>query len=121
MSLLDLYRSPSQIQDDFLSFSQNFELTLERLSENNPYLLVTTGGFNAKLRHCYSHDTYTFAGISVENVASQFGLHQIIKAPMHILENSSLCIDLALTSQPNLRNLPFTTSKPSPTNYLREI
>ena len=34
-----LYRSPSQTQDDFLSFSQNFELTLEKLSENNPTYL----------------------------------------------------------------------------------
>ena len=31
-----LYRSPSQAQDNFLIFSQNFELTLEKLSENNP-------------------------------------------------------------------------------------
>ena len=46
-----LYRSPSQTQDDFLSFSQNFELTLEMLSENNPYLLVDIDDFNAKLRH----------------------------------------------------------------------
>ena len=67
-----LYRSPSQIQDDFLSFSENFELTLEKLSEINPYLLVAIGDFNAKLRHWYSQDTNTFEGISVENVASQF-------------------------------------------------
>ena len=71
-----LYRSPSQSQDDFLSFSQNFELTLEKLSENNPYLVVAIGDFNAKLRHWYSQGTNTFEGISVENVASQFVLHQ---------------------------------------------
>ena len=86
---LALYRSPSQTQDDFLSFSQNFELTLETLSKNKPYVLVATGDFNAKLTHWYSQDTNTFKGISVENVASQFGLHQIIKEPTHILENSS--------------------------------
>ena len=33
---------------------------------------------------------------------SQFGLHQIINEPAHILENSSSCIDLIFTSQPNL-------------------
>ena len=100
--LVALYRSPSQTQDDFLSFSQNFELTLETLSKNKPYVLVATGDFNAKLTHWYSQDTNTFKGISVENVVSQFGLHQIIKEPTHILENSSSCIDLVFTSQPNL-------------------
>ena len=84
-----LYRSPSQTQDDFLFFSQNFGLTLEKLSENNPYLLVAIGDFNEKLRHWYSQDTNTFEGISVKEVAPQFELHQIIKEPMHILENSS--------------------------------
>ena len=57
-----LYRSPSQTQDDFLLFSQNFELTLEKLSENNPYLLAAIGDFNAKLRHWYSEDTNTLEG-----------------------------------------------------------
>ena len=72
-------------------FSQNFELTMKKVSENNPYLLVAIGDFiNAKLGHWYSQDT---KGISVENVASQFGLHQIIKELLHILENSSSCIE----------------------------
>ena len=67
----------------FLSFLQNFELTLEKLSENNPYLLVIVGDFSAKLRHWYSQAANTFEGISVENVASQFELHQIINEPTH--------------------------------------
>ena len=97
--LVALYRSPSQSQDHFLPFSQNFELTLEKLSENNWYLLVAIGDFNANLRHWYSQDTNTFEGVSVENVASQFGLDQTIK---DILENSSSCIELVFKSQPNL-------------------
>ena len=96
------YRSLIETQDDFLSFSQNFELTFEKLSENNPYLLVAIGDFNAKLSHWYSLDTNTFEGVSVENVVSQLGLHQIVKEPTHILENSSSCIDLIFTSEPNL-------------------
>ena len=46
--------------------------------------------------------TLTFEGISVENVASQFGLHQVIKEPKHVLENSFSCIDLNFSSQPKL-------------------
>lgn len=30
----------------FLSFSQNFELTFEKSSANNPYLLVVIGDFD---------------------------------------------------------------------------
>ena len=66
-----LYKSLNQTQYDFLSFSQNFKLTLAKLSENNPYLLVATGDFtNAKRRHWYSQDTNSFEGISIDNVAS---------------------------------------------------
>ena len=98
-----LYKSPNQTQYDFLSFSQNFELTLAKLSENNPYLLAAIGDFiNTKRRHWYSQDTNTFEEISIDNVASQFGLHQIIKEPLHIPENSSSYIDLVFTSLPTL-------------------
>ena len=41
-------------------------------------------------------------GKTLENVTSQFGLHQVIKEPTHILHNSSSCIDLLFASQPNL-------------------
>ena len=38
----------------------------------------------------------------VMSLMSQFGLQQIIKELTHILHNSSSCIDLIFTSQPNL-------------------
>ena len=38
----------------------------------------------------------------IENISSQFALHQVINEPTHILETSSSCIDLIFTSQPNL-------------------
>ena len=41
-------------------------------------------------------------GKALENVTSQFGLHQVIKEPAHILNNFSSCIDLIFASQPNL-------------------
>ena len=40
----------------------------------------------------------------MENVTSQFGLHQVIKESTYILHNSSSCIDLIFASQPNLIN-----------------
>ena len=48
-SFVALYRSPSQSQDDFATFSDNFEMTLDLVSKKNPFLLVVFGDFNAKL------------------------------------------------------------------------
>ena len=68
----------------FLLLSRNFRLTWKNISENNPYLLVAIGDFNAKLRHWHCQDTSTFEKISVENVASLFGLFQVIKETLTI-------------------------------------
>ena len=46
--------------------------------------------------------------ISFESITSQFGLHQVINELKPILENSSSCIDLGFTSQPNLSVEPGT-------------
>ena len=80
-SFVALYRSPSQSQDDFATFSDNFEMTLDLVSKKNPYLLVVLGDFNAKLKQWYDKDSSTSEGISIENITSQFGLHQIINEP----------------------------------------
>ena len=93
-SFVALYRSPSQSQDDFATFSDNFEMTLDLVSKKNPFLIVVLGDFNAKLSQWHDKDSSTSEGISIENITSQFGLHQIINEPTHILENSSSCIDL---------------------------
>ena len=42
-SFVALYRSPSQSQDDFAAFSDNFEMTLDLVSKKNPILIVVLG------------------------------------------------------------------------------
>ena len=42
-----LYRSPSQSQDDFATFSDNFEMTLDLVS--NKFLFAVHGDFNVKI------------------------------------------------------------------------
>ena len=96
-----LYRSPSQSQDDCETFADNFAMTLELLAQKNPFLLTAIGDFNAKSSNWYNKDKTSFEGNTIENLTSQFGLHQIINEPTHILPNSSSCIDLIFTSQPN--------------------
>ena len=100
-SFVVLYRSPSQSSDEFESFSKNLELTLDRVMQNTPYTMVL-GDFNAKCSNWYRHDKTNFEGMAIDNISSQCGLYQVINEPTHILENSSSCIDLIFTSQPNL-------------------
>ena len=50
----------------------------------------------------YQNDITTCEGRKIDIATSQVGLSQIIKEPTHILSNSTSCIDLIFTSQPNL-------------------
>ena len=47
-NFLCLYRSPSQTRDIFETFADNLELTLDTLTNKNPFLIVVIRGFNAK-------------------------------------------------------------------------
>ena len=69
-SFVALYRSPSQSQDDFATFSDNFEMTLDLVSKKNPFLIVVLGDFNAKLSQWHDKDSSTSEGISIENITS---------------------------------------------------
>ena len=97
-----LYRSPSQSQDELETFSDNFEMTLEILVQKNLFLMTAMGDFNTKSKNWCSQDKTSFEGKTIESITSQFRLYQLINEPTHLLENSSSCIDLILTSQPNL-------------------
>ena len=81
-----LYRSPSQSQDLFESFKENLELNIESAKQKNPFLVVLLGNFNAKSSNWCKND---IEGKAIENISSQFGLHQIINEPTHILESFS--------------------------------
>ena len=97
-----LYKSPSQSQDNFETFADNFEMTLEFLAQKNPFLSTAISDFNDKFSNWYNKDKTSFEGNTIENATSQLGLHQIINKPTHVLPNSSSCIDLIFTSQPNM-------------------
>ena len=101
-NFIALYRSPSQSQDDFETFSDNFEMTLETLAQKGSFLTTIIGDFKAKSCNWYSHDKTSFEGSTMESITSQFGLHQLIKEPTQLLQNSSSYIDLIFTSQPNI-------------------
>ena len=75
-----LYRSPSQDQDEFDSFSKNLEITLDKLALNNPFMLVVIGDLNAKSKNWHPSDRTTYEGNIIETITSHFGLYQLIHA-----------------------------------------
>ena len=77
-------------------------MKLELLARKNPFLLAVICDFNAKSSNWYTKHKTSFEGNTIENVTSQLGLHQINNEPTHILPIFSSCIDLILTSQPNI-------------------
>ena len=113
--IVSLYRSPNQSQDEFETFTNNLELILEKIFEIKPFLVIALGDVKANLCRWYKNDKTTTEGSKIANPTSQYGLKQIINQPTHqyglkkimnqpthILNNSSSCIDLLFTSQPNL-------------------
>ena len=92
----------SQLQHQFEFFKENLQLNLESAVQNNPFLVVLLGNFNAKSHNWCKNDITTSEDKVIENISSRFTLHQVINEPTHILETSPSCIDLIFTSQPNL-------------------
>ena len=101
-NFISLYRSPSQLSKTFEDFADNFELNLDKIANKSPYLLVFLGDFNVISSNWYKHDKTTYEGSKIDAITSQFGLQQLTAEPPHILTDSSSCIDLLFTSQPNL-------------------
>ena len=57
-SFLCLYRSPSQTQDIFETFADNFELTFDSVINKNQFLIVALDDFSAKTTNWYKNDKF---------------------------------------------------------------
>ena len=75
------------------SFLISFEQLIGDIIANNPLFVLITGDFN---------DLSTSEGSQVDSLTPSHGLSQIVSCPTRILPNSSSCIDLIFTNQPNL-------------------
>ena len=101
-TFVSLCRLPNQSQDDFESFANNFGLNIDAFKANNPFLTVVLGYFNIRSNLWFKEDKASYEGSKTDATTSQFGLQQLINKPTHLVANSSSCIDLIFTSQPNL-------------------
>ena len=86
---VSLYRSPSQSQDDFESFANNFELNIDTATANNTFLTVVLGDFNAKSNLWFKGHKTTYEGSKIDGITSAFGLQQVINEPTYIGDSSS--------------------------------
>ena len=64
--------------------------------------VLITGDFNVRSTNWWKNNLSTSEGTQVDSLTTSYGLSQIISDPTHILPNSSYCIDLIFTNQPNL-------------------
>ena len=102
-SFLFVYRSPSQTRDIFKTFADNLtQLTLDTIVKKNSFLIVALGDFNAKTTNWYNNNINSYEALKIDTITFQFGLKQVINEPTYVTSNSSSCIDLIFTSQPNL-------------------
>ena len=67
-----LYRSPSQTQDEFETFLKNFELNLDKIHENNLFMTVVLGGFNAKSSNWCKADITSLEGSKIDTTTSSY-------------------------------------------------
>ena len=101
--IVSLYRSPSQTDAEFDEFIEKFEKIIDYITtSDSPNLIFIIGDFNAKLSTWKHDDPDTEEGIEISTITSSYGLTQVISEPTHILPNSSSCIDLLFTNQPNM-------------------
>ena len=77
-------------------------------------MISVLGDFNAKSDNWCKNDITSHEGSMIDAVTSNYGLHQLIQEPTHILNSSSSCIDLTFTSQPNLVVESGVHSSPHP-------
>ena len=90
--MVSLYRSPSQISDDFKSFTTTLEKLVVNISSSSPHFILIIDNFNAKSSNLSSNNT-TIEGAQLDYSTSLYDMKQLITEPTHILENSSSFID----------------------------
>ena len=72
------------------------------MSNQKDGISIIMGDFNARSSSWCRYDISNNEGVQIDSVTSIHGLEQLIYEPTHILSNSSQCIDLIFTDQPNL-------------------
>ena len=98
---MSMYCSPSQTSDDFNSFTTNLEKLVINISSTNLHFTLMIGDFNGKSSNWSFNDKANAEDDQLDYLTSLYVMKQVITEPTPILENSSNCIDLFFSNQPN--------------------
>ena len=72
-----VFRSPSQDQQEFDNFMNNFELMLSKMSAEEPYAVIISGDFNCRSPQWREKDNENEEGRQFEPLTTDLGLHQL--------------------------------------------
>ena len=97
-----IYRSSSQNNDQVEIFLSSFEDLINEITPSNPLFYLILGDFNARSSTWWDDDKISMEGTQLDTLSSFQGLHQLIKEPIYLIENSASCIAFILTNQSNL-------------------
>ena len=67
-------------------------------------MISALGDFNPKSNNWCENNITSNEGSMIDAVTSNYGLHQLIQEPTHILNLPSSCVNLIFKSKPNLVN-----------------
>ena len=96
------YRSPMQSSTEFESFLSGFEDMLSSVFFfAKSQFTVILGDFNARSSTWWSNDIININGTLIDSLTTIHGFKQLISDATHILPQSTSCIDLIFTDQPN--------------------
>ena len=101
-----LYRSPSQISEEFEDFCTDLTLFLSNINSLNPVSPVIIGDFNARLPQLSTLDKENNEGREISFITSSADYSQLIDQLTHITKESSSYVDLILTSNPSFLIAP---------------
>ena len=95
-------RSLSQDSFEFEKFLPNFEKILSHTTLCNSLITIILGDFNARSSVWWTRNITTIERTKLKSLTSVYGFHQLTSQPTHLLLQTSSCVDLIFTDQPNL-------------------
>ena len=99
-----LYRSPAfnHTSPEFTNFLSNFTNLYSKIKNEN-FATFFSGDFNGHSQIWWPDGDTTIEGMEIENLLCSLGLLQLISEPTNCEPNKNpSCIDLIITTQPNL-------------------
>ena len=99
-----MYRSPSQSSIELESFLSGFEDMFSSILFSKSLFAVILGDLNARSSNWWLNDITNINGTLIDSLTTTHGFKQLISDATHILTQSTSCIDLIFTDQPNYIN-----------------